>query len=889
MADGAAVQPAPERVPVRLSDGRVGTIAPADLKETIAQGGQVISPDAFVQAQHAAKSEEQYGGFKGAFIAEQEGALRGLTMGLSDPAIIEGARAFGGDEAAEAARQHLAGYAGENRAADFLGQAGGMVAGAAAVPLSPAGVAEGLGAAAEGGVGRVVGKGVVGRAVSKAASGAVVGGLAGAGQVFDESALGGTQVSAEKVVAGAGTGAFLGGATAGLFSLAGSGAGAARDEVGRYLASMQPKQIESLAEKQFGYAPEGLGSKISRWYSKSAALASGADEEAISALTKDALKPGSAGARARQIAVYDAPSIQEQAQKAIRYHADQMLDASYVLTEEAKGGLKASQVERAVKTGNENEVAKIVREQVQSLITGAEAQLTKGAAPQMVKSIESVSKAAYRVEAELAAGGDNAKAFIALDNLKRDLQRMTSNGYRAVPNISDPIDMRAARDTVEWLDKSAESVRKSLEDTAVWGKAAEQQQAINEAWTRQIDAGKRFHRALTTEVGRDSRNPYLQVRGVDPAKAETYVKNLTNPNQDLTHLAVRDYVESTQDLAQAIKRSYELAPDKLAQVDRIEGAAKAFGSTLNKAEESLVLANQFRKLTERDPGSVSGMLGTLGFALGGAPGGAIGTALGAVKNPARTIAQLAAAERMIQKVDARVGSSIRGFFGSATPKALPAASEVATEKGFAKTVAQVTSWQAEPEKLAQQMGRSLGELPHAAPNLSTAMTVQASRVAKFLYDKLPVGMTDPYSLNPAKQDLLVSEAEREQYAVYHRAALEPDSVFRSLEHGMVTPEEAEALQVCWPNLFAEAQEQIRAEAGKRELPYEKEVQLGVLFDVPTVPELAPDVMAATARSYAYVAPEDAAPGPASASTKPLNLARAFATSFSAAARNDEGD
>jgi len=879
----AAKSAMPAQIPVRLASGEVGTIAPADLKETIASGGQVISPTALAHARQQAEQEKKYGGMTGAAVAYHEAQLRGITMGLSDPALIEGARLFGGNESAEGVRQHLAGYAGENKAADVLGQAGGALAGATAVPFSPAGATARLGSAVEGGAARALGGGMLARVGGRVAAGAAEGALYGVGSSISESALGDTPITAEKVLAGAGTGAFLGGATSGLFALAGAGMGAARDEAGRYLASMKPQQIEALVERDTGYAPKGLGDKIKAWYAKAASAVSGHDEGDISRLLN-------ASTRDRQVAVYDSDKVLDAATRQIRQHGDDMMRGGRVVSDEFRGDLKADKIARSVKQGNELEVAKAVEDQLRNIINGAEAQLEKGPAPQMVKSIESSAKAAYRAQIELASGRtfDNATAYMALDNVKRDLQRMTNHAQNGWRNIADPIEMRAYRETADWLRDTSEALRVHLEDTDLWGKAAQKQAAINEAWTRQIDASDRFRAALTTKIGRDPANPYLKLEGMDPGKLDSYVRNLQNPNKDLTHIAVRDYAQSTEDLTKAISEAYELPPEVLNEVHKVGHAAAGFRSTVDQAGHDLALANAYKRLTQGQSGSTAGILGTLGLAVGGLPGGAVGAGAGMLANPGKVIAQFAAAERLQMKVNAALGSSTRGFLRGGSAGALAPVSEVASEKGFARATSEVTSWATDANKTQASIAKSLGDLPHAAPDLSAAISVQASRVAQFLYQKIPVGMTDQYSINPADRKLLVSDSERATFARYYEAATEPQSVMRALEAGRVTPEQAEALRVVWPNIYAECQQRITEAvvAHGKALPYDKTTQLGMLFDVPTHATLAPQVMQAVAAAHASKQQQDqGTPGPSTG--KPIDIAHTFQTDFSAAQQPQE--
>lgn len=241
------------RIPVQREDGRVGSVDAADLSQEIATGSQVVSQRKYDQA----KLQAKYGGAGGMAAAAGEGAARGLTLGLSDPLAIGAARAFGGEEAEEATRQHLAG----EKAANPRTALGTEVAGAVIPALMSGGgaaaaeAAEGAGALARAGAaarGAVRTAGILPRAVSgvgslaehaagallpeaaesaagriavnavkKAAGASAEGALYGVGQQISEDTLGDHELSAEKLLAAAGHGALVGAALGGLAGGAG--------------------------------------------------------------------------------------------------------------------------------------------------------------------------------------------------------------------------------------------------------------------------------------------------------------------------------------------------------------------------------------------------------------------------------------------------------------------------------------------------------------------------------------------------------------------------------------------------------------------------------------------------------------------------------------------
>lgn len=839
--------------------GMVGTVDAKDAGQALSQGMTVPEEERFRKAQ----DETRYGGAGGAAIATGLGAVRGAASSFALPfdAIAteaagipngfvqgreeidpyRGKRTLSGKDVV---REALAGYQRENPNASMAGELAG-IAGAAYLGGGALGrVAAGAEAGAE-----AIG---LGRLGTGALRGAAEGGFLSGVSAVNEAALGNSDLNAEKVVAGIGHGAFLGAGLGAGFAGLGMAKDAVRDAGGRFLARLHPADVDALAEKAFGYAPEGIGQRVQKAYAKAAAGVAGKDAEVVDKLTS--LSPE--GAEARRIAVYDAPKIQEEAQRQIREQIDGLLRSGDLVSAEARGALKADYVRKAVKTGNEAEVRAFGKNQISRIIDGVDAELAHadGVAPQMVKSLETTSRAAYRA-LEAIESGDNAAAFVEFDGLKRAMQRLAKNGTRSVQNIADPLEQLAARRSLDFVKGAAQELRAGLEDEALWGKAAVDQKVINGAWTKQLDASERFHRALTTETVRDPNDPYRRLRGADPAKVESYTKNLVNPNNDLTHTAVRDFVSSSRELSEAIQKSYDIPPEKAAEVARVRAASEAFQSTIARTEKSLVLANQFRELTSGTNDSLAAMLGTVGFTAGGLPGGIVGAGVGALANPGRTVAQLAAVERLLTKVDSRVGSSVRSFLRGDRRIGVREVPEAASPKGFekmTKALSEAVDADGNITPAGQaKVADALGDLHESAPNLAVAVSGTAIRVSQFLASKLPPGMRNPFDLFPGDEPPLVSDTERETFARYTKAAQDPMSVLDRYARGDVTPEETEALRVCYPQLYAQVQQQIheqitKAQAAGKPLDYEQRIATGVLFGTRTDATMDPAVLMAVA-------------------------------------------
>lgn len=229
----------------------------AELAAAVDQGFRVVTPDA------PRTTGEQVEGLARDAVetlgTAVEGGVQGLTAGLYGAAV--GRKRDEGEsdldyqrrrfEADEMVRRRE-----ENPGAYLAGDVAGMV-------VSPLGKLQGAvtkGLAATTALGRVG---------AHVAGGAAVGGLYGAGNTVSEAALGDTDLTAEKLFAGAGLGALLGGVGAGLGGTLAEAVTAIAPRVGSALAGST------------------AGTKLASWAENRALKAAGATKRDLDYLGKD--------------------------------------------------------------------------------------------------------------------------------------------------------------------------------------------------------------------------------------------------------------------------------------------------------------------------------------------------------------------------------------------------------------------------------------------------------------------------------------------------------------------------------------------------------------------------------------------------------------------------
>lgn len=254
--------------------GQVGEVDSDKLQTVLAQGATLASEDAYKAAQLNAKWGEDTtaGKFKNTAAALALGAGRGLSMGLSDAAIVEGAKALLPPSQAHRVKEYVRDVKEMHNIASGVGEAGGLIAGTIATGgeagaakiaagaeggalrlasrLSPAGLADALGGAVESrvaaGVEQGLGRGLGARILARTASGGARG-LAESvpwslGRSISEAELGDEKLTAEKVLANWGHDAVL-------FGGLGAGVGAGTGLFEAAASKMAPK-LASAADTQ---------------------------------------------------------------------------------------------------------------------------------------------------------------------------------------------------------------------------------------------------------------------------------------------------------------------------------------------------------------------------------------------------------------------------------------------------------------------------------------------------------------------------------------------------------------------------------------------------------------------------------------------------------------
>ena len=753
-------------IPVRAPDGSIGTVPAAQLREALDAGAEQVSGDVLAQAERA----EKYGDVKGQVLAGAAGAARGLTFGLSDAALtdfdptlrdplnalreVNPNASLAGELAGAVAPTLLSGGAGAAGAARGL-SVGGAVRGLGAIPRG----ATALGGLAERGVARIVGEGATStlgaaaqRGLSLGARGAAEGALYGAGHEVSEAALGDYEATAERLMAGAKSGALMGLAVGGALGASGPllrGAASKADDV------LEAVRVPSSE------AGGGVRQKLSEV----------AEDRAFKSLS-----PTKADERAAQRFAGDPKAIGEGARKIGRHMLDELP------AEMGKRFELASTEEIAEAAGRR---AKAIGEKLGAKLDKLDEAFppSKFGAPANDGFLPRVDTIAKRVNDEVLA------PLRQLPGYEGVISHV--DGYLA--SLSD----KAGSGEVTF--SRLQKIRAGLDDLIYRGKqpnvnpspAIEELRKVRGIIESElIESGERAAatkgEAFAAEY-KDLKSRYQSMRFAEKVATEAEMRGASNRTISMT-----DYLAGVGGLALGQPALGVLAP----------------------------LANKMGR--ERGNQVIAGLL-----------------------DRATRLRQV---ETQAASIDRKIEKGVRSFFAPAqVPRGTAAVPAIATAPlavSYSRAVERVKSHEADPQKLAARMATRIGDLADHAPKVSAAAAAIEARKVSYLASKIPPGHRPMEGLQPHLAKPKVSDAEKAKFLRHVRGAEEPLSILDDLKAGKLSREGIDAVRTLYPSLY----EGVRSRAleslakSKEPVPYQKQVQLGILFGAATHPSLRPQTI-----------------------------------------------
>lgn len=163
------------------------------------------------------------------------------------------------------------------------------------------------------------------------------------------------------------------------------------------------------------------------------------------------------------------------------------------------------------------------------------------------------------------------------------------------------------------------------------------------------------------------------------------------------------------------------------------------------------------------------------------------------------------------------------------------------EKTYDAHVQEMNDLQGDPLRMIDRVHEKLGgEVVTTSPVSTQAAIETTQRAVAFLQSKLP---RDPLPTGMYANTYTPSSVELSKYANYVRAVMHPDEIFKELKNGSLNYETVEAVRDVYPNVFAKVQSAVLESLKTPDkVSYDKRVQLGILFNEPTVPALTPEYL-----------------------------------------------
>jgi hypothetical protein len=158
------------------------------------------------------------------------------------------------------------------------------------------------------------------------------------------------------------------------------------------------------------------------------------------------------------------------------------------------------------------------------------------------------------------------------------------------------------------------------------------------------------------------------------------------------------------------------------------------------------------------------------------------------------------------------------------------------QKAYQKRAQEVLAANAEfGTRVRARVAESLGDVATQAPKLAGSMVTTATKGAQFLGSKLLAPTVNARSFTPSKP-LPVSDVEIQKFAKYWSTVSSPMSAIEDLRLGKLAPEQVEALQAVYPQLYQSIVQKVTARLGELDqkgvfIPYRARLELDMLLQM----------------------------------------------------------
>jgi hypothetical protein len=714
---------------------------------------------------------------------------------------------------------------------------------------------------------RMLGTGtLVKQAVASGVRGAVEGSFYGAAHGVGEADIGDPKDVAEHILAGAGQGAVWGGGAMTAVPILGRMFTATAQGTGRGLA----KLWEGATGSQ---AASGVAPKL---------------QDALIAVQKK-FNPGKADvidevANAETRAKYFGPDPVPDFAKSMAKDFDESEQALDSLVDFAWSG-KLKNVGRLIKSPNDAAVVNAASDKLQDIsalanrIDPGPLKLKKTGG----KRFDAKAAEAHAQEraAKLYDFGDQAVMAGRLRAVVKNIPRSVGDATADAPRVFEGmLQLRKDLDEfVDWdaikaglprtrqernLDEALIAMRKDvadfLEREDLWGPdAAGLQRELNllhkeqKETTNFVRQNLMVHTRKGANVGAYKANPDAFEKLLrDPSLNRNFRKNEAFTQRAATQkraaAIVEKYYEGGAEASQALSRLSKKLDGSFDEVDRIL-VPRHQAEAMMKAEQEGALTRAMRDRFA--PVLVGGMVAGWPGALASI---AVREGIDAAMNPVSFWGRMAKISNLKLSTQTHVKNRVVDFFSDRPAKIVQGLRRTLTpttvaladggdrgRRALVSKIAEVNQYVQNPGAVEERVRTSMGDAADVAPNITAALAVQILRNLNYMAQVAPPPTNFPTLFG---QEPMYSDSEIAKFAREMAVAEDPLIVLDRMYEGRLTLDETNALQAMYPVIYQEIQDGIHdyiMEKGP-EIPYNKRLQLGILFRMPTDPSLLPDQM-----------------------------------------------
>lgn len=693
----------------------------------------------------------------------------------------------------------------------------------------------------------------------KGLGGAVEGAAYGLGQSISEASLGDEDLTAEKVMANIGTGAFLGGALSSAL-------------VPGRLALQ--KSLNTTKKAYFGLKESLLG-KFEPIIDDVSAAEVRAIEQAVPDGTFDPTLKGPTeqfrpGILTRGLTKLKAIT-EGKTENEIVDSLQRVQGTQYISPKDLD--IKAAQLRTNLQNVYD-EVTKLSGKisgelrpvETENLLVGAPVDLAKASFEnfimrglEVIQQMESkefrYNKPIYKTIEDVLTGildesetyTKSADYFKGLNEIKQRIFEATQKGRRLKPDTD--IDKKS---TIMTFREYYSDILKGLEDENVWGVAAARQQAYNRAVAELLSS--------ISNVASD-RSDFAAAFFEKGPKGKTLIK-ASKVKSFLRMINDDRSSRGRYGMAEFLNAAEKFIPQAEATIKNVPSAEIDVAAIKDYIKKSAMTATEAKDYVSSFEGGMGFVTDVMQQAAGGNFGVAAASFLKGITDPAAAVDALSVVEKKASSVTKTINNAVKTIFEKVRPTAKGAGILIEEEpkkraEKYKKAVDKLNDLTDNPVEFLNKLEKATENSFNVAPKISQATQITVIRAVNFLAEKKPKAIHQ----SPMDQEFEPSQAQMIKYLRYDEAVENPLVILKQLERNNLLPETVETLQMVYPRLYAEIQSSIMGEitdkmaAKSLDLPYQKRIVLSNFLGVNLDSTMMPQIIKRNQQTLAKLAGE----------------------------------